>query len=309
MENNESANSAPVLDESTSQVEESQTETSEAEEALVEATAEAPAAVKEEKKAANKRKLKLKVDGQELEEEFDLDNEEELIKQFQLAKVAQKRMQEHSTLKKQVEELAKVLKTSPEKVMKELGMDPEEWAINLLNKKIEDEAKSPEQKEREKLQQELEELRSKQKEEDESRKKQEFERLQREYEEKYQNDIMSALDTGGLPKTPYAVKKFAEMLSIALDNNLDISAKELVPIVKKELEEDIRQVLASSPDDAIEQLLGKERISSMRKKHVAAVKKQVASTSDIKATGSQPASKEKEASKADKIRISDFLRS
>jgi len=261
---------------------------------------------KQEEIKRNIKKFKLKVDGQELEDELDLDNEQEIVKRLQLAKVSQKRMQESATLKKQVEQIAKALQESPEEVMRQIGMDPEEWAVKLLQRKIEEEQKSPEQRELEKARKELEEIRKQQKDEEERRKDAEFQRLQQEYEEKYQNDVISALESSGIPTTPYAVKKFAEMLSVALDNNLDVSAQDLAPLVKKELEEDIKKYFASSPDEVIEAILGKERLNGMRKKQVAAMRKPVQTASNILPTGEKAEEKPKKGEK--KISMSDFLR-
>lgn len=310
MENNEQSQAAPE----SAPVEAQESESTESQESGLELSSESqvesktPEAKKQEEIKRNIKKLKLKVDGEEFDEEIDLDNEQELIKRLQLAKVSQKRMQESAQLKKQVEQIAKALQESPEDVMRHLGMDPEDWAVKLLQRKLDEDQKSPEQKELEKARKELEDIRKKQKEQEEQRNAQEYERLQREYEDKYQNDIISALGSSGIPTTPYAVKKFAEMMSVALDNNLDVSASDLVPLVKKELEDDIKKYFASSPDEVIEAILGKDRFNSMRKKQVSAMKKQVESVSNVKSTGETSKTKEADKKAVKKISMSDFLR-
>lgn len=311
MENNEQSQAAPE----SAPVESQESETVESQESELEASSsdlqeenKTPEKKKQEEIKRNIKKLKLKVDGEEFDEEIDLDNEPELIKRLQLAKVSQKRMQESAQLKKQVEQIAKALQESPEDVMRHLGMDPEDWAVKLLQRKLDEDQKSPEQRELEKARKELEDIRKKQKEQEEQRNAQEYERLQREYEDKYQNDIISALGSSGIPTTPYAVKKFAEMMSVALDNNLDVSASDLVPLVKKELEDDIKKYFASSPDEVIEAILGKDRFNSMRKKQVSAMKKQVESVSNVKSTGETSKTKEADKKAVKKISMSDFLR-
>lgn len=265
---------------------------------------------KEEKQASNKKKLKLKVDGEEFEEEFDFGNEAELIKQLQLAKVSQKRMNEFAQLRKEVEFLMQGLKDDPENVMRQLGIDPEEFSVKTLQKKLEDEQKSPEQKEREALQKELEELRAKNKKEEEDRKLSERTRLQQEHAEKIESSMINALEKQGLQQKPLVVKRMAEAMLVALDNGIDLSVDDVAPVVKKELEQDMKDYISVLPDEAIEMLLGKDRLVGMRKKQIAAVKKAADTANSVKVTGNaEKAKKEAADKKVEKtIPMRDFLK-
>lgn len=256
---------------------------------------------------SSKKKYKLKVDDQEIEEELDLSNEKDIINRLQLAKVSQKRMQEAAELKKQVADLAKVLNESPEEVLKALGKDPHDWAVQLLQKKMEDEMMDPKERELQQTKKELEELRNKAKKEEEERITRERARMQAEYEKKYEEDFTKALDSGMLAKTPLTISKLAQFLTLAIDNNYDVTAQDLIPLVKKELEAETRALIAASPDEYVEALLGKERFNSIRKKQIAAVKNNIQTASQIKASGDKI--EKKEDAKEDKISISDFLRS
>lgn len=271
----------------------------------------AEAAKKEEVKR-NIKKLKLKVDGVEEELALDLDNEQELVKHLQLSKAAQKKMQQAAEERKQMEQLLQIMQKSPERVMKELGLDPEEFAVALLNKKLEEEAKSPEQREKERLQKELEELKEKYKKDEEERKAKARAQLDAEIEKKLEDGITSALETGGLPKTPYVVKKMAETMYVALENGINLDPSEVLPLIKKEMEADIKEFFGAAPDDVIEAMLGKERLNNMRKAKVAAVKKAASTPAakDIKPTGEDVKAKAQEAKKEEKKKISlnDWLR-
>jgi hypothetical protein len=264
-------------------------------------------AKKEAEIKRNLKKFKLKVDGQEIEEEIDLDDEKELTNRLQLAKVSQKRMQQSAEERKQIKELFEMLKSAPEDVMRELGMDPEDFAVQLLNKRIEEQQKSPEQREIEKLQKELEGHKKAKEKEQAERQKLELERRQAEYETKISTGIQDALEKSGLPKTRKVVKAFADNLLIALDNGLDLSPNDLIPIVKKEIYDDIKELMSISPDEMITELLGKERFNNMRKKQVAAVKKNIETASQVKPTGNNVEKKEEKKDEK-KISMSDFLR-
>lgn len=254
------------------------------------------------------KKFKLKVHGKEVEEEVDLDNEEELTKRFQLAKAAQVKMQEARELQKAAEEFVNLLKTNPRKVLNDpnIGVDLKKLAQEIINEEIEESQKTPEQREKEKLQRELEELKAKFEREEKERQEREFQRLQAEQEEKIQNDIESALQTGELPKTAYTVRKMAEMMMLALQNDIDLSPKDLVPLLRKQMQADVKDLFGAASDDIIEELVGKERISAIRKKKVAQAQKQVAQTANaVKPTGSEVKAAKKEAKP---ISIKDFLK-
>lgn len=255
------------------------------------------------------KKFKLKVDGKEIEEEIDLSDEEGLTKRFQLGKAAQKRMQEATELKKAAEEFIDMLRTNPRRVLSDpnISVDLKKLAQEIINEEIENASKSPEQLEKEKLQKELEELREKYKKDEEERKKNSFERLQAEQEEKIQNDIEGALKTSNLPKTPYTVRKMAEMMMLALQNNIDLSPKDLVPLLRKQMSTDIKDLFSASGDEVLEELLGKDNISRLRKRTVAKVKEQqVAQTANsVKQTGTEGKSEKKE---PQRMSIKDFLK-
>lgn len=266
-----------------------------------------PSSAKE--KASNKKNLKLKVDGEEYDEEIDFDNEEDLIKKLQYSKVAQKRMQEKATLEKQMGAFLELLQSDPEKAMREIGMDPEDFAVKTLQRKIEDDQKTPEQKELEKLKRELEEHRSKSKQQEDERKNAEIQRHQQEQEKKIEEGMLSALEKHKLPNEPLVVKRMAELMLICLDEKIDLDPHDVAAVVKKELEDDMRKYISVLPDEAIEAILGKERLVGMRKKQIAAVKKAAETANSVKSTGNDVKPKENSKKTSPKLSMSNFLRS
>lgn len=227
------------------------------------------------------RKIKLKVDGKESEEElpFDFDDKPEIVaylqKELQLARVAQKRMGESSEYKKQLDGVGKFLseaKGNPAKVrelMKELEVDEKGLAALIIEEEMERAKKSPEQLEKEKIEGELRSLkeeREKEKKEYESR---EFQRLQEQEAQRYDTMITGALEKSDLPKSPYVVKKMAEYMLLGLQNGVDVSAEELVPLVREEIQNDLRQMFSVMPEEVIEQVIGKDTLKRLRKRNIA----------------------------------------
>lgn len=252
------------------------------------------------------RKFKLKIDGKE--EELD---EAEVLKRAQLASGAQKRMQEAAQLRKDVEQLIEALRTNPLELLTNpaLGIDIKKVFEDYASRQLEEATKTPEQKEREKLQKELEDLRKQAQSEKEAREKAEFERLKEKAALDLDEQMTAACENAGLPKSPYVIKRMADYMILAAENGVKVAPMDVLPIVKREMQEDLKQFFASSPDDLVEELLSKERISNFRKKALAAAKKPVETANSIKSTGnSSSAEVQEKKSEGKKQTISSWLR-
>lgn len=231
-------------------------------------------------KAARIRKLKLKVDGQELEEElpFEIDDNPEAVeymtRQLQLSKAAQKRMAESSQLQKEVKYFLEELRKNPRKVLSDptIGIDVKQLAAQIIEEEIENAQKSPEQLERERLENELKSLQEEREREREETRQREFSRLQELEFERYDTLISNALDGSDLPKSPYVVKKIADYMLLGLNEGIDVSPEDVLPLVRDEVQSDLREMFAVMPDEVIEKIVGKDVFNRVRKKNVAKAK-------------------------------------
>ena len=104
-----------------------------------------------EKKAeipqALKKKLKLKVDGEEIEDEIDFNDEEGLKRKLQLSYAAKKRMEEAKAAKAKAFEIIKAFEEDPANVFKKLGPKGREAAERFLLEQLQEEAMDPKDKE------------------------------------------------------------------------------------------------------------------------------------------------------------------
>jgi hypothetical protein len=263
----------------------------------------------EQAKAESKKKFKLKVDGKEEDFELDLGNEEELKKHLQLSKASQKRMQEMSDLRKQVEEFVEFAKKNPRGLLKELGLDDRKFAEEIINEALEESKKTPEQIEREKLQKELESLKAERDKEKSERERAEFERIKSEQAQKLDDEMTSALDTGGLPKSPYTIKRMADYMLLAARNNVDLNPADIVHLIKKEMQSDLKDFFSASPDELVEELVTSDRITNIRKKALAKSREQasVQNATQVKPTGNTEAKSESSKKDAKKQTVRDWL--
>lgn len=243
------------------------------------------AAVKEEIKSL-KRKFALTVNGKNEDFELDLGNDEEIKKHLQKSKASDQKFQEAAEVRKAAMEFIEQLRTNPKRVLSDpnIGIDVRKFAEEILNEEIKEMEKSPEQREKEKLTRELEELKAQAKQREEEAQQSEFARIQMEQERILETEISAALDVGGMPKTARTVKAMAEMMMIALENGIDLSPKDIAPLVKNTTLSEFKEVVSSLTDDQLEDFLGKEVIGRLRKKNLAKAKS-VPSANAVKSVG------------------------
>jgi hypothetical protein len=257
------------------------------------------------------KKLKLKFNGREVEEElpFEIDeaHAEYMTRQLQMAKLSQHKSQEFSQFEKEVASFIHELRTNPKKALSNpaIGLDIKQFAAQILEDEIAQAQKSPEQIEREKLEAELQALKEEREKEKEELQRAELERLTEREFERYDNLMSSALESSSLPKSPYVVKKMTEYMIQAVENGIDVEPKDVIPLIQEEMQSDVRDLLRALPADVVEKLLGDEIITSLRKSRVAAAKKApVPVKSGIKDVGRQP---EKKEAPAKQTTIRDFF--
>lgn len=281
MENENNGAVAPVVDEAASTEPVESTE-GQAEGQVTEAEGKAQGLTKQEIKYLNK--LKLKVDGQDIEEElpFELPEDPQVLeymtKQLQMAKMAQKRAQSYSQLEKNVNGFIEELQKNPRKVLSDprFGIDLKKIAAEMIEEEINNSKKSPEQLKAEQLEAELKALKEEKEKERKSSEEREFERLQQQEAERYDMLMSKALEKSDLPKSPYVVKKMADYMLLALQNGIDASPEEVLPLVREEVLADIKDMFSVMPEDVVEGIIGKETIKKIRKKQVEAAKKAAA---------------------------------
>lgn len=216
------------------------------------------------------RKYKVKINNEELEVD-----EDELLRGYQTRKAADEKFREAAMARKQVEEVISMLKDEDSvfEVLSKLGYDPRELSEKYLVKRLEEETLSPQEKELREYKRKLAEF--------ENAKKAEEERIQEEqritlinkYTNDYSTQVVDALETSGLPKTPHTVKRMAYYLHQSLQRGYDLTAKDVVHLVKEDYMEEQKALFGSLDTDSITSLLGKETVEKLRKQELSKLKK------------------------------------
>lgn len=209
----------------------------------------------------NLKKFKLKVDGEEVEEELDLNNEQDLIKRLQLARAAEKRI---SQAKSEKQKAMEILKAFEDGTLLRKHPKARDLAEQLLVEQLEDEMLSPEQKELKQLKKFKED-----KEREELEKQKAIEMAAAQQKEKaiadqFQKTIIGALDKSGLPKTPDMAKRMAYIMKKNLDLGLQLTPDELAVEVKNELNTLLKALIGSAEGDQLIGLLGEDAAKKLR---------------------------------------------
>ncbi|NDC24780.1 MAG: hypothetical protein EB120_12555 [Proteobacteria bacterium] len=276
-----------------------------------------PSASAAQKAEAKKtlKSLKIKFNGREYEEElpFEIPDDEDardyMARHLQMSKLAQHKSQEEANLRKEVNSFIEQLRKNPRKILSDpnLGVDVKQLAAQIIEEEIENSQKSPEQLEKERIENELRELREQYEREKEESRTKEFERLQEIEFERYDNLMTKALESSDLPKSPYVVKKMADYMLMALDAGVEVTPEDILPLVRDEIQDDLKQMFAVMPDEVVEKVIGKDVFNRIRKKNLAKAKTAPTSVkSSVKDSGA-PQSQKQSSQPAPKQTFKDFF--
>ena len=221
------------------------------------------------------KKYKVKIDGAESEVD-----EDELIRSYQLRQTADKRMQEATQARKQAEEFVHLLKHDPVKLLTDprIGHDMKKIAEDYLISQLEEEQMTPEQKELKKTKAELQKYESWKKEQEEAAVRSRDEQLTQHYQNHYQQEIITALEGSGLPKTQGTVNRMIYYMSQALQNGYELSAKDVTDLVMSDYVKETRELYQNVPEEVLLKLLGDDVAKKVVKSDLNKLKKNPAAS-------------------------------
>ena len=259
------------------------------------------------------REYTLKVNGKEKKVTLDLSNEEDIIRKLQLAEASQVAMQERRELEKTYEKEVENLLKDPFKVLEELGLDPLQLAEERLRSEVEERKKSPELREKERIERELAEARAELKRQQEEAETARMTQLEQQAAQELNTEIERALDAHPkLPRSQKTVTRIADHLLWAIENadNLginpdDITVEDVIPSVEKEIREELQSFMKELPEEVMEEYIGQQNLERIRKKRLSTHKTE--SAKDVKPTSKSVESKKSSEPKK-RVRSKDYFR-
>lgn len=250
-----------------------------------------------------KKKLKLKVDGQEIEEEVDFNDEEGLKKSYQKARAFDKKAQELAEFRKEMQQLVQVLKDNPTAILQELGHNVDDLAYQHLQRKISDMSKSPEQIEKEQRDGELQRLKDENEKHIKEKEHMEMEQLRNKQATSIQEEIITALGNSQTllsTEDPEAVGDIARaMYRLMQQGVVDVRVEDVIPMVEEKYIRKLQKRLELAEPGAFEKIIGKKNLDKYRKGRVSD-KKVKTQTANQVARETGHSAKPKEMSAAEK---------
>jgi hypothetical protein len=211
-----------------------------------------------------KEKFKLKVDGEEIEEEIDWNDKATLTKKLQLARAAEKRMGEAGSVKAQALQIIKAFESGDISLLQKHPKG-REIAEAFLMSQIESEMLTPEQKKAREDETELQRYRREEKERKDGEISAAQAKRESELAQGFQKTIIDAIEKTGLPKSTELVKRMAGLL---LKNNklgLDLTADELAAEVKTETTGLLKSIVGQATGAQLIEMFGPELAKQIRK--------------------------------------------
>ena len=214
------------------------------------------------------RMYKVTVDGEEMEVD-----ENELRRGYAHNKAASKRMEEASMSRKEAEQVLRLFKDSPREAFKLLGRDARQFAEQIINEELSEALLSPQERELRDYKRQLEQYQGKEKQARAEYEAQQQEQEMARYTEQIQTQIISTLDTAGLPKTERTIGRIAYYMQSALAAGYqNVTPADVIEHVKKDYTSDIQALLGGLNEDALEAFLGADNVKKIAKSTVKAGK-------------------------------------
>lgn len=221
------------------------------------------------------RKIRLKVDGKE-----SVVSHQELIRDRQKYEAANKRFQEAKELyaqgemsQKQLKEFVGYMKNNTAEAMKHLGIDPRQFAENLLMEAIQYEQLSPEQRELKETKGKLSKFEAEAKTREEQGKRQEFQAQVEVERKRYDTEFSKAMKAAGIESDAFAVARLAQYMQSAIKSgNRDVSPMDFVDALRADFGKSTLGYLKSLPADKILESIPEEILAKIRQADLARVR-------------------------------------
>lgn len=218
---------------------------------------------------AAQRTMRLKIEGQELELP-----ESEVIALAQQGKQAGKKFQEAAQMRKEAEALAHLLKSNPKEALAKFGIDVRKFSEDTLVEMLERDAETPEQKKARENAERLAQYEREEKERKELERDSQLKALEEKHLKNYNEMFVQALEQSGLPKTPFTVKRMAELQLINVRNKLDLDPGQLAKLVREDYINEQKALFSSADGNTLMEILGADIVKKLSKAQIAKLKAQ-----------------------------------
>ena len=188
---------------------------------------------------------------------------------------------------KLVKEIADLIQTNPWQLLEKAGYNPRQLAEEYLTQAIEEDMLPESERELKRVRSEKEELERQYKEELSRREQEQLQFAIQQAELEITGQIIDALDSSSLPKSPEVVKRIANYMLIAEQKGIAINPKQIIPLVEEDFRNLNAQILKSLDPNKRINYIGEDLLKQIRQDDLARLK-----TNQSKPNQSQPKPKQ-----------------
>ena len=192
---------------------------------------------------------------------------------------------------KLVTEIANMIQTNPFELLKRAGYDPRQLAEEYLTQAIEEDMLPENEKELRKVRYEKEELERQYKEELSRREQEQMDVAIQQAQQEISNNIIDALESSSLPKSPEVVKRIANYMLIAEQKGINVNPKQVIPLVEEDFRNLNSQILKSLDPTKRISYIGEDLLKQIRQDDLARLKTSQSQSSQSVPKSKQPSSK------------------
>ena len=254
------------------------------------------------------REAKFEMDGKEyvateamLKKHYGIDESEELtdkefktvLASYKAAMQANSKNRKASQIAKQVEDAFKKLYEDPKTTLRQLYKDNpaklRELSESILLEELEEEMLDPREKEIRKQQKELEEYKRLIEEQEQAKQQAQMQALQEHYTQEITTQIRDVLDSSpDLPKNEKTVARIAFYLHRGAQRGYDLTAKDVLPLVREDIQNEVQSIVQGSDPSQLLALLGEDVLRKIRQEDLKRVKGSQIAQRDIPSQNYQP---------------------
>ena len=228
-------------------------------------------------KAAPKKIYKLNVNGKDVE--YDASNEDKLKNDLQKVFGIEEKARTTAQKADMADKLLEMMQSDPrgfEKQCQKAGIDFEKLAVDILWNRQRLNSMTPEQRELEEYKEKEKEAATLKAQQEEEAKVAETNRKTQEWAQKFEAECTTALTANAIPKTRLSLALIAQYIDAGLAAKKEYSVEQVLPYVKRDLQEIHRTTMESLDGDDLLSYVGETLSNKIAKARVERYKRTTA---------------------------------
>jgi hypothetical protein len=166
-----------------------------------------------------------------------------------------------------------MIQNDPWTLLQRAGYNPRELAEQYLTQAIEEEMLPESERELKKIRLEKEEIERQYKEELSKREKEQMDIAIQQAEQEITNQIIDAMESSRLPKTPNVIRRIATYMMLAEQKGIAVTPKQVLPLVEEDYKGLSSEIIQNLDGVELFAYLGEDTLKKIRQEELARLKR------------------------------------